>query len=351
MKSFSKNNKLYKEISNEITNNPKNALNLINNVEKDFNDLSYLALTIKALCVNNKYQEAFEIYKNIPLNLRKKRFITPIFEKIAENNIASAYNFFKDEILYKYKISEDDIIPIYKNDLFLEIFEIISNNKIIMKNNIFDNTNFVKINNSYCKSCNSHLHKVKFDENDRSKLLDNIKQKYFENKNEELNKLNNFLDEKSYNVFVDGNNILFFKDRIVNNNSYNRLLYIYKKLISLNYNPLIFLHRRHKNKIIKDIPIYYTPFNMNDDWFFLWSSLKKENTFLLTNDNLKDHIYNISDENDKNSITNWINCYIIRYNYKGRYNLIFPKSYSNIAQIGNNSYHIPFTNNKWLCIK
>ena len=52
-------------------------------------------------------------------------------------------------ILHKYKISEDDIIPIYKEELFMEIFDIISNNKIIMKNNIFNDTNFVKINNSF----------------------------------------------------------------------------------------------------------------------------------------------------------------------------------------------------------
>ena len=351
MKSFSKNNKIYKEISNEINSNPHNALDLISSIEKDFNDLSYLALIIKALCINNKYEEAFDIYKNIPIDLRKKRFVTPIFQKIAEKNVKSAYNFFKSEILHKYKISEDDIIPIYKEELFMEIFDIISNNKIIMKNNIFNDTNFVKINNSFCKSCNCQLKKINLTNDLRFKLLNNLKQIYFQNKNEELNKLNIFIDSYNYNVFIDGNNILFFKDRKVNNSSYSRLIYIYKKLLSLNYTPLIFLHRRHKNKIIKDLPIYYTPFNMNDDWFFLWSSLKKENTFLLTNDNLKDHIYNISGENDKDSITNWINCYVIRYNYKNSYNLIFPKKYSDIAQTGNNSYHIPFTNNKWLCIK
>ena len=39
-------------------------------------------------------------------------------------------------------------------------------------------------------------------------------------------------------------------------------------LINLNYKPLIFLHRRHKSAIISNLPVYYTPYKMNDDWFF-----------------------------------------------------------------------------------
>ena len=351
MKSFSKNT-IYQEISKEIDISPNNALDMINNIEKDFTDMSYIALLIRILCLNNMWMEAYEIYKNIPINLRKKRFIIPILKKISEISIESAFNFFKLEILNKFIISEEDIKIIYNRNNFVEVFDIISKNHIVMKDNIFSNDSLLKLSGICCKSCNSNLKKVYMEKNLNEVLLNNIQKFYFCNNYEELNKLNNKIYSKNYDIFIDGNNILFFKDRKVIEESFERLNNIYKTLLNLNLKPLIFLHRRHKNSSISNLPIYYTPYKMNDDWFFLWSSLKKQGTYLLTNDNLKDHIFKIAN-NDilLNEINNWFDTHVINYKYKDDYKLIFPKKYSKIAQVNKGCYHIPFENNKWLCFK
>lgn len=351
MKSFSK-NVIYKEISEEIKRSPFQALNMINNIEKDFTDVSYIALLIKILCLNNRWSDAYEIYKNIPINLRKKRFIIPILEKISELSTEIAFKFFKCEIINKFLISEEDIKFVYNVNNFDEIFEVISKNHIIMEENIFECNNLNKLHKNCCKLCNNKLEKVKIEPNLKQILLVNIKNEYFKNNLSDLEKLNNKIYSKNYDIFIDGNNILFFKDRKIIEESYKRLIEIYEILINLNYKPLIFLHRRHKNTIISNLPVYYTPYKMNDDWFFLWSSLKKNDTYLLTNDNLKDHIYKIADSDFLlNEVNNWFNTHIVNYKYNGSYKLIFPKKYSSIAQVNNNCYHIPFTEDRWLCFK
>lgn len=351
MKSFSK-NLIYKEISNKIDSSPNKALSMINNIEKDLSDVSYIALLIKILCVNNLHFNAYNVYKQVPVKLRKKRFITPILKCISEISIDSAFDFFKLEILNKFLISEDDIKFIYNEKNFYEVFQIISKNHITMKENIFTNDEVNKLHGSCCRSCCNYLEKVNIDPYLNEILLNNIKNEYFANNINELNKLNSKIDNENYDIFIDGNNILFFKDRKIIDTSYKRLIEIYNILIDLNYKPLIFLHRRHKNKDISNLPIYYTPFKMNDDWFFLWASLKNKGTYLLTNDNLKDHIYRIAD-NDflLNELNNWFDTYVVNYKFNGSYKIMFPKKYSNIAQINNSFCHIPFDNNKWLCFK
>ena len=170
MKSFSK-NVIYKEISEEIEKNPFQALNMINGIEKDFSDVSYIALLIKILCLNNNWSDAYEIYKNIPINLRKKRFVTPILKKISELSKDIAFKFFKCEIINKFLISEEDIKLIYNINNFNEIFEIISKNHIIMEENIFNCNNLCKLDKNCCRLCNNNLEKVQIQPNLKKILL------------------------------------------------------------------------------------------------------------------------------------------------------------------------------------
>ena len=350
MKSFSK-NKIYKEINDEITICPNKALKMINDLEEDFSDFSYLALIIKILCKNNNIDRAYDIYKKIPENFKKKRFVVPIFDNILNSSRMLGYDFFKKEILNKFRIDEEDIIKIFNEGNFKELFDIIRKNKIIMSKNIFSK-NVVRLRNSVCKSCSNRLCKVKMSKETKEKLLDNIKSVYFNDDMNELIKLDKLIINNKFNVFIDGNNVIFFKDRKITLDSYKRLNVIYNKLINDGYNPLIFLHRRHKSNNTNKLNIFYTPYRMNDDWFFLWSSIKFSETLLLTNDNLKDHIFKIAtNEHLNNELLNWINSYVIRYKFSENYKLLYPKNYNNIAQINNGYYHIPLIKNNWICIK
>ena len=53
---------------------------------------------------------------------------------------------------------------------------------------------------------------------------------------------------------------------------------------------------------------------MNDDWFFVWAGVHTENSFVITNDQLRDHIFKISEEDViSNNLSRWISNYIVGY--------------------------------------
>ena len=157
----------------------------------------------------------------------------------------------------------------------------------------------------------------------------------------------------------------FFRDRKVNIDSFRRLKTVYNKL-QLKYKPLIFMHQRHKNNIkklgkhsneansiIKELDIYFTPYKMNDDWFFIWAGISNPESFVVTNDLLRDHIFKISEENIiSNTLSTWISNNVIKYELvRGEYLMIYPKEYSVKIQLISGIWHIPLSNNKWLCLR
>ena len=91
---------------------------------------------------------------------------------------------------------------------------------------------------------------------------------------------------------------------------------------------------------------------MNDDWFFIWAGLSVMNSFVLTNDLLRDHIYKISEENlISNTLTVWKNNSIVKYEFVDHnYNIIYPMEYSTKVQNNDGHWHIPIRGNKWICI-
>jgi hypothetical protein len=96
---------------------------------------------------------------------------------------------------------------------------------------------------------------------------------------------------------------------------------------------------------------------MNDDWFFLRAWLYKENSYLLTNDELKDHFFKIN--NDSSNITcnilkKLFENYILKYRYEnGSYKVSEIFDYSIKIQKNDGIWHVPLTNDlstKWLCM-
>ena len=360
-----KKNIIYRAINIIAAEDKHEAFKLINKLIFDVTDKSYLALLIRIYAINHKIDEALEIYNKLPQ--KKKRFIIVIFDELATFDKNKAYQILINYIYNKYVITEEDISKIYNLKKLDEILNIMSDNQIILKNPTFFLTNINKIHttnikSNVCMNCNNQLKKFWSSEENLSNLRKNLINEYFPNE-EEINNLKKKLLINKYDIFIDGNNVLFFKDREVNIDSFKRLNIIFNKL-KTNYNPLIFMHIRHQkninklklskeaNKILNKLTIYFTPYKMNDDWFFIWAGLFIDKSLIVTNDLLRDHIFKISDDNlISNTLSIWIDNNTIRYEYiKNEYILIFPDTYSKKIKNFNAIWHLPLYNNKWLCL-
>jgi hypothetical protein len=364
---------IYRAIHIIIPIDPEKALEVINLIKCDLTDQSYIALLIKVYAINGFIIEALNIYNSIPNDERKKRFIIVIFNELAEINKIEAYDLLVTEIYKKFVITEDNISKVYNNDNMHEILQIMSDNEIIIKDNTFfsDRGITIDIIDKSCSICKHDLKKFKLSVEEIQMLKMNLQVKYLDSLPNtdiclrEISNLDNFLLGENYNVFVDGNNILFFRDRKVNIDSFRRLKTVYNKL-QLKYKPLIFMHQRHKNNIkklgkhsneansiIKELDIYFTPYKMNDDWFFIWAGISNPESFVVTNDLLRDHIFKISEENIiSNTLSTWISNNVIKYELvRGEYLMIYPKEYSVKIQLISGIWHIPLSNNKWLCLR
>lgn len=359
-----------------LNNNIDYAIYIINKLEYD--DYSFLSLKINIFSKKkDKFSEALKILEYIKKNKKnmiKKRIYMPILNSYIKWYPEKSFNFLL-EISKMFRLNYENIkyfLSTYCNKELL--FNIISNHNIKLKNNSFSNTNDMNIitfspnNNNLCTNCNNKLGKVNLTEKERNGILNNFKKEYLKNKKHlsAINQMDEFCKNKNYNVFIDGANIMYFFKRKINIQSYKRLLYFYNYMEENGYKPLVILHQRHKksvknqytiNNILNFMNVYYTPYHMNDDYFFIWQSLNTQNSLILTNDKFTDHIFNISEENlVSNTLQKWMNNSIITYNtFESNKNINvdfkFPNEISPIAQKNNEHWHLPTSDNKWFCIK
>ena len=128
---------------------------------------------------------------------------------------------------------------------------------------------------------------------------------------------------------IDGANIGFFKKGTDSGKvlDYKQIKIFIEKAIQQGYKPLLVLHSRHNNgnevlrEIIKICPNhYFTPKGMDDDIFWLYASLMKSNCNLLTNDELRNHLFYM-DLGEK--FINWKKYNRITYDLKERNRVIF----------------------------
>ena len=98
---------------------------------------------------------------------------------------------------------------------------------------------------------------------------------------------------------------------------------------------------------------------MNDDWFFLYGSVYKENCKVVTNDQLRDHIFKISEkEIHEDLLKKWIERRIINYSFKYQdyqnektMELYHPSKYSIRIQKIEDTWYFPKDKTNWLIIK
>lgn len=353
---------IYKILEKDV----KAALTIIVNYKCNFNNKSYLALMIKIYALNNMFDEALQIYNSIPDNSKKKRFIIVIYDQLVKIDKDKAFNLLYTRIYKTFVLTEDDIKKIYDVKYFNEIMNMLSDNEIIINDiSFFENNSMItSVFDSNCVEIRN-LKKFQLSEVQKYNLKCNMLANYITKiSRPHIDKLNVFLKTNIFNMFIDGNNVLFFRDRKVNIDSFRRLNIIYNK-VKDRFTPLFFIHTRHKkavnkfgmfrdeaNFIISQLPIYWTPYKMNDDWFFIWSGLSVMNSYVLTNDLLRDHIHRISEESlISNTLSVWKNNSIVNYELvDNNYNVIYPLEYSVKVQCVDDHWHIPITGSKWICI-
>ena len=372
-------NILFRSLYNLSEHDSSKALVIINLLNEKFNDISFLAIKIKILSSEKMITKAIDILKNISENKLKKRLLIPIFTALCDINYEKAFNFLIQEIYQKFRLYENDLLCIYnkiKNHDFDKFMELLSNNEILIKDipNLKEIKNLQNLkvvnldSDNKCSNCKQKLIKFIFDSKKRQDLIINLEKEYLKNKKILMEPLQKKIDKNKYNVFIDGNNVLFSIQRSVNLNSYKRLETIYLESSKFG-NVLITLHQRHKDYINKNLiinqakyakvilnrlekNIFYTPYKMNDDWFFIWAGINTHNSFVITNDLLRDHIKNISEENIiSNTLSRWINDYVVRYEFSSisKVKLNFPCEISKKIQKSNNLWHLPTLNDKWIC--
>jgi len=379
-----KTNNLFRGLYNLSENDSSKALEIINLLGDKYKDISYLAIKVKVLANENKNQEANDVINIIPKEKRKKRLYIPIYISLSKINKREAFEFLKKEIYNSYRIFENELYHILdileKSDIKL-LMNMLSDNDIIIENkdkfiNSFQSLNFnvktLNIDSNYkCSHCSNKLIKLSFNKQKRENLINNLEDIYLNGKKNVMDNLDKQIKINKYNAFIDGNNVLFYIDRKITLNSFIRLESVFNE-ISKTHTALITLHRRHKdylnknlkgeelkkaNKILNklDNNIYYTPYKMNDDWFFIWAGINVNNSLIVTNDLLRDHINKISEESIiSNTLYRWITDYVVRYDFLSNKNfncqLTFPKQISFKVQNNNDIWHLPTTDNKWICL-
>lgn len=383
LKCFYNNSDLKKEIlfrclHNLLEQDPVKALNIINLIRNKFDDVSYLALRIKILSQNLLISEAIDILNKIPMHKIKKRFCMPIYHSLCKFDKSNAFLFLLSYIHKKFRIYEYELQSLYSfinKSNFNKLIEIMTDNDIVISDiEKFKNINCFKFNisaldgNNCCSFCKNKLTKLPFSNENRQKLVSNLEAEYLKGNIIKMNEFFKKIKLNNYDTFIDGNNVLFYIDRKITINSFHRLEFLFNELIKKNKSPLIFLHRRHLDYLKKNLKkynyinaknilerlgkyIYYTPYKMNDDWFFIWAGLNINNSYLVTNDLLRDHINTISEEDAiSNTLSRWIEEYVIKYDFtKNNVSLLFPKDVSMKIQYNNGSLHIPINNGKWIC--
>jgi len=135
---------------------------------------------------------------------------------------------------------------------------------------------------------------------------------------------------------IDGNNYLLTEKGEITLKTTVKLKFLID-LLSKSYQVMIFIHQRHQTKINQlcsflNHLITFTPASFNDDWFSLYFAIKN-NAYILSNDNFKDHIFLFDTLDETDDLKNFLETHQIKYRDK----LIMPLNYSKVIQ-GNSSH-------------
>ena len=340
---------------------------------------------VKFLTLNKKLDESIEFLNkfkenNILIKRRtiqhiilianktnQTRLLTKILDIIKCNNIGLEYSEYSN-LLSLAKLNPKIYDQIFDNMSINIISDsILSSLKIrYNKHNIVN----CRIIDQHCSNCNSKLKSIVLTKIESSQLLNELHSFVQSFKHHQLfDKYIKRISNNNVSVLIDGANIGYYNQRpdLGGRLSFKQIDIMVNYFIKLGKKPLVFLNKRHLNDTVSYLEnqiinswkrldiLYITPKGLNDDWYWLYFSIKLmdhiDDSLLITNDNMCDHIFKIFNTELFNK---WKERVLVNYHFKGNIPILdLPSRYSIKKQIINNFIHIPYSDNgivNWVCI-
>ena len=371
------------------TNTPKSinyAITILKQLENKEEDYSLNSLKVRAYSMTKEtLEDAVEITETLP-NTNKRLYmplLSAYIKWFPEKAFAFLYQI-HDLFVLSYediKVFVFDIDRTTRNKKFKtipeQLFDIISKYEIELEKPIMKKLSFQLQNEDQCSKCMNKLNRIVLTRQEIYDIKSSFYTTYFNTKPRQnaVRSFENFCGKRDFNVFVDGNNLLYYADghdKQVKFTGYLRLQNAYKQLKSMGLKPLITLHERHGAKnmsylkkqfpkrykiilnILKKLDMYYTPKSNNDDWFFIWGGIITSNAYIMSNDKFRDHIFSVSEDKFKK----YFKQLIIEYEVvspKDRRTIVIkmPAKVTRCAQKIKNFWHIPIAseqNDQWICV-
>ena len=164
-----------------------------------------------------------------------------------------------------------------------------------------------------------------------------------------------FLKKQKYDTVIDGANVGFYKQGVNSGKvlNFNQIRLFVDKAIEVGRKVLLILHERHIRNIKKsDLEVlnyikskvchFFSPQGMDDDMYWLYATIMNPKANIITNDEMRNHIVNIS---VGDMFTEWKKYKVIKYNLIGKEVMLnMPPNYMCRPILKENHMIIPFQN-------
>ena len=183
---------------------------------------------------------------------------------------------------------------------------------IVVPNNVISDTDRINIMNKISNKILTTTHR-----HDNGQLISKSERQNIIDKWTEFDKI---LNGNNFDLIIDGANLGYINSK---GNGEINIKFIQNTIRDIiaktNKKVLLILHQRHTQKIKQlmlpsnissNLRIYTTPNNVNDDWFWLYASIHSK-SFILTNDQSRDHGCMVAYQNE---IKKWTQVYQIPIN-------------------------------------
>ena len=293
----------------------------------DFTDESSIILAIKYYLLGDNVDKALNLFIENATNLRKRPLVLILKHLIQKGQDVQ-------DLVFKYLI--DYGIEIYDLYYLLPLGSYILE-KLIDKEYIVDSKYLPGFEIKEEDEVKNKLYKYRLENPEY--YIQKIAQIH---NGKEFFIFLDWLKDKNYDCVIDGGNVLYSYQGRVTETGYKRL----KDLANEVKNPLIILHKKYYRADLKGL-VFKTPYGMNDDVFLLAAGLSGK--YVLTNDNFRDHIYEIFE--DQAAIRLWIKDYVVKIKYESDIQLQEKKEWSCVVQKDDKYFYLPTIDNRWILVE
>lgn len=213
-----------------------------------------------------------------------------------------------------------------------------------------------------CAQCQNQMEIVDLTSTQRERMMDSVFDKDVEPA------IARWLTTRHYDIVIDGANVAHY------NNSPFDLRKVINMINKINQNwdkriLLVFAGCRKKQTrklfrkgkcVWSNVDVFYSRINTNDDLSWLYAGLYYPDIWVITNDQMRDHVYyKFTEAVGRDTIDLWMERNIIGFWFdvqklKGRINvrmgLDLPLDWSVRPQVGPTHVHIPLHDNVWWCV-